>query len=82
MRAWLKNMRVDKGYTQQQVADKAGISRCFYTQLESMSKEKGLSPRTAMCIAKVLGFDWVRFYQEEQDHKYAKIANMRSRYRY
>ena len=58
-------MRAEKGYTQQQVADKAGISRCFYTQIESRRENKGLSPKIAMRIAKTLEFDWVLFYHEE-----------------
>ena len=66
MRPWLKAVRARKGYTQQQVADQVGISRCFYTQIESMFENKGLSPKIAMRIAETLEFDWVWFFQEEK----------------
>ena len=66
MRPWLKSIRVDRGYTQNQVAEMVGISRCFYTQLESMHPRKGLRPKTAKSIGRVLGFDWSWFYQEEK----------------
>ena len=63
MRIWLKSLRKNKGYTQAEVAEVAGISRCFYTQIES-SQQKGLHPNVAIRIAKVLRFDWTWFYQE------------------
>ena len=66
VREWLRSIRVEKGYTQEQVAVAAGISRCFYTQIESRQGKKGLSPQTAIKIANTLGFDWVWFYQEDR----------------
>ena len=64
MRKWLKNIRLDRGVTQEAVAKASGISRCYYTQLET-NQRKGLHPSTAIKIARYLTFDWTRFYQEE-----------------
>jgi transcriptional regulator with XRE-family HTH domain len=64
MRKWLKEVRKSRHMTQQQVADKIGISRCYYTQLETNSK-KGLRPRVAIRLSKVLGFEWQEFYEAD-----------------
>ena len=65
MRLWLREVRLQREYTQQQVADMVGISRSYYTQLECMNG-KGLSPKTAQGIGQALGFDWVCFYEEDR----------------
>ena len=62
MRSWLRQIRTDKGATQEMVARAAGISRCYYTQIE-LSAQKGLHPDTAMRIAGYLEFDWTIFYK-------------------
>ena len=79
MRKWLKIIRVDKGYTHQQVADAVGISRCFYTQIESMDKTKGLSTKTAMRIGEILDFDWVWFYDERKVNTEIKARAVENR---
>ncbi|MDI9489748.1 MAG: helix-turn-helix transcriptional regulator [Clostridiaceae bacterium] len=62
MRSWLKELRRSLSYTQDQVADKSGISRAYYTQIELNNRTP--SPKVAMEIGKVLEFDWTRFYEE------------------
>ena len=47
------------------MAEKAGISRSFYVQLENEKYKKGLSVHTAKSLARVLGFDWTAFYPDE-----------------
>lgn len=59
----LKTARKEKGYTQQQLADKAGVKRTTISNLEiGTSKE----PRTknAKKIAEVLGIDWKLFFSD------------------
>ena len=60
-REWLKQIRNDKGMTQNEVAEKAGVSRATYTKYENGTREP--HPITAQKIAFVLGFNWTRFYQ-------------------
>ena len=79
MRKWLKEIRENRGFTHQQVADAVGISRCFYTQIESMDKTKGLSPKTAMRIGEILNFDWVWFYDERKVNAGIKACEVQSR---
>lgn len=54
---WLIKYRGD--LTQQQVANKAGISRSYYAELESGNKNPGV--QTAKKLS-VLRFDWTIFF--------------------
>lgn len=65
MREWLIELRKAKGFTQEQVATKCGISRQYYSFIES--GERGCAVPTAKQIAKVLGFPWERFFEEESE---------------
>jgi len=62
MRDWLIKSRGDR--TQQSVADKCGISQNYYSMIEN--GERGVPVHTAKKIAKELGFDWVKFYENEE----------------
>ena len=77
MRHWLKEIRKEMGYTQQQVAERSGISRSFYNQIESPFRRKGLSTQTAKEIGKVLNFHWICFFDEESvnDERYNNSRN-------
>jgi len=57
-RLWLIKYRGD--LTQQQVANKAGISRSYYAELESGNKNPGVE--TAKKLGGVLMFDWTIFF--------------------
>ena len=50
----IKQLRVDKGMTQQVLAEKSGISRTTINQLEKKSN-KAASTKTLLAIAKALG---------------------------
>lgn len=62
MRHWLIQIRKMKGFTQQQVADLAGISRSYYADIEQGSK--GASGKAAKLIANALDFDMNLFFAE------------------
>ena len=65
MREWLVQARNAKGMSQADVAKQSGIVQQSYQLIE-----KGVNrPRieTAQRIAAVLGFEWTRFYEEEED---------------
>ena len=65
MREWLVAMRKQAGKTQCEVASEAGIVQAFYSYIETGKRDP--SPQTAKCIARVLGFDWTKFFKEECD---------------
>ncbi|OPY59345.1 MAG: helix-turn-helix protein [Pelotomaculum sp. PtaU1.Bin065] len=60
-RDWLIKIRGD--YTHQQIADKAGVSRSYYTEIEN--GDKNPSVETAKKIAGALGFEWTKFFEEK-----------------
>jgi transcriptional regulator with XRE-family HTH domain len=51
--------------TQQQVAERAGMNRAYYTMIEAGFRRP--SPEVAMRIGKALDFDWTRFYEPEKE---------------
>ncbi len=59
---WLKKIRKELGLTQVQAAQKIGISRFWYIDIELGRKNPSI--KTAKKIAKTLGFDWKQFYEE------------------
>lgn len=64
MRKWLANIRAAENKSQQEVANAAGISQSYYAGIESGVRGKPLAVPVAKKIAAVLGFDWTRFYDE------------------
>lgn len=70
MREWLKELRKTKGLVQSEVADKAGISRSYYTKIELGRKTPTVI--VAKEIADVLEFNWIIFFEERcslKEHK-------------
>lgn len=65
MRSWLIMKRKEKGKTQLQVAQEAGIARSYLTRIENGDYK--VPVETAMKISKVLEFDWTEFYREEEE---------------
>ena len=63
MREWLYKARKNKNLTMAEVAAKSNISESYYSMIENGNRD--VSVKTAKKIAKVLGFDWTKFYEEE-----------------
>jgi len=64
MRSWLIEIRKHQNLLQKDVAKSAGISRQQYCSVENGIRRPSVD--TAKKIAEVLGFDWTRFFEEEQ----------------
>lgn len=64
MRNWLIETRKATKLTQQKVANEVGISRTFYTGIESGQRRP--SPEVAQDIADVLDFDWTLFFPRKK----------------
>lgn len=61
---WLKDIRTEAGMTMKDIAEKIGITQVSYWQIEhGICKPK---VENAKKIARVLDFDWQRFYPDEQ----------------
>lgn len=63
---FLKELRMSKGMTQTDVSNLAGISQPAYCNIEN--SERRPSVEMAKKIGAVLGFDWTRFFEREEDH--------------
>lgn len=63
MRIWLKKIREKSNMTHEQVADKAGISRSYFTNIENGTKTPSVV--AAKSIGKVLGFPWPNFFEDK-----------------
>lgn len=60
----LKEKRIQKGMTQQEVADAVGIAKPTYCNIEQ--GKRSMRVRTAKKIARTLDFDWTELYEEEK----------------
>ncbi|UKS25058.1 helix-turn-helix transcriptional regulator [Paenibacillus sp. HWE-109] len=63
MREWLIKIREIKGFTQQEVATLSGISRSYYSGIETGFRNA--SPKVAKNISNALGFEWTLFFEEK-----------------
>ena len=66
MREWLCEIRKARNMTHDAVASASGISRAYYTNVENGKRGDPLPVDTAKKIAETLGFDWTKFFEEEQ----------------
>ena len=67
MRTWLIDIRKKKGLAQSFVAEKVGISAPSYCNIENGSRRPSVD--NAKEIARLLGFEWTRFYEGEDEGK-------------
>lgn len=67
MRKWLKELRGNRGLTQEEVALLSDISRSHYTSIEIGTKTPSVD--VAKKIGKTLKFDWVIFFNIECSFK-------------
>lgn len=63
----LADLRKEKNLTQAEVSERSGIARSAYTNIEN--GERRPSVETAKKIAAVLGFSWVRFFEDEGEEQ-------------
>ena len=64
-RIWFKQTREDKGFTQEELAAKLGITRQHIGSIENGVVAP--SVEVAKKIAAVLGFDWTRFFEDDSN---------------
>lgn len=63
MREWLKNIREEKGLTQDQFADFLGIPPTTYAMIEQGNRNP--SVRRAMMMSKTLNCEWTLFFEKQ-----------------
>ncbi len=62
MRKWLIELRGER--SQQNVADEIGISQSAVASIEAGTRNPSVD--MAKKIAKVLGFEWTKFFEEQE----------------
>ena len=62
---WLKELRKQKGMTGEEVGSKAEITQQMYNYIENGKRRPSVA--VAKKIAAVLGFDWTRFFDDENE---------------
>ena len=70
MRNWLIAIRKARGLTQIQLADIVRMSPSYIALIET--GERKVPVWTAKRIASALGFDWQRFYEDENEKEKLK----------
>ena len=65
-RIWLKELRQSKGMRQADVASASGISQAYYAEIEKGNRCGGNKCETEKAIAVALGFEWTRFFEDEE----------------
>ncbi len=63
-RTWLKQIRINKGLEQKEIAKKIGKSQVCYYYIES--GQRNPSVELAQKIADVLEFEWTMFYPRKK----------------
>lgn len=63
-RTWLIKYRNKKGLSQSEVAKLTDITQQMYCYIEN--GERRPSPDLAQRIAKILNFDWTKFFKKEK----------------
>ena len=72
MRDWLKSIRVNKGFTQSDIAEMACVDVTMISRIEL--GERRPSVGVAKRIANALGFNWTLFYQDGDEQADGKEA--------
>ena len=77
MRGWLKKLRHEShNLTQEQLAKMVGISRTMITEIENGNANP--SVEVAKKIASVMGFNWTRFFEDEDEQAGSKETDHNS----
>lgn len=66
-RKWLREVREEKELTQEHLAEKLGITRQHIGMLENGISSP--SPKLAKKIASILGFEWTKFFDDDDEPK-------------
>ncbi|MFR5787820.1 MAG: helix-turn-helix transcriptional regulator [Christensenellales bacterium] len=64
----LKHARERKGLSTYEAARLSGVSQSHYFMIEN--GQRNASPKTAKKIAKILGIDWTKFFDDREGAEY------------
>lgn len=73
MRAYLKRLREEQGLTMQEVADRLGISKQYYSLIEGGERQRRMDITLIKGISDVLGVPLEQIVSEESKHSEAAV---------
>ena len=65
MRAWLRELRMERGLTMKAVADKLGISESYYCEIENGNRQKKMDLMLASGLSVILGIPVAEIVKKE-----------------
>ena len=65
MRAWLRELRTERGLTMKAVADKLGISESYYCEIENGNRQKKMDLMLASGLAVILDIPVAEIVKKE-----------------
>lgn len=72
MREWLKSLRIEKGFTQQKVADLTDMSLSNFNLIENGERQKDLDLSLVLKLARIFGVSVDYIIAEEEKLKEAE----------
>lgn len=69
MRKWLKVLRIQNGWTQQEAGQRLGISQPMYSAIENGTRKKALSLKLMEDISVVFGVSYEQVVEYEKGVK-------------
>lgn len=69
MRAWLRQLRNERGMTQQNVADELGITQQYYSSIENGERQKDIDCSLLSKLSAVFGIPISQIVEEESKLK-------------
>ena len=69
LRVWLKELRLSKKLTQEELASKLGITQTMYSKIENGDRQKDMDLSIASAIASTLKISLKRINEYELDWK-------------
>lgn len=77
LRAWLKELRLSKKLTQEELSSRLGMSQTLYSKIENGERQKDMDLKTASAIANVFKLSLKRINEYEKawikEHEYLDV---------
>lgn len=65
MREWLRNLRIEKGYTMKSLGEKLGVSESYYCSIENGTRQKKMDISIMIALSSALDIPIAEIVQME-----------------
>ena len=70
-RTWLIDLRKKANLTQEELGEKCGVTQMMISNIELGTRRP--SVKLAQSLAIILGFDWFKFYEDENQKEFNQL---------